>query len=123
MFLNNERQSRDYGEFLVDDKTFVFNLESYGRLPNPMKFEIKKDSFYDEKWLVGNSTYPRDYVLFDFGDICIKSILDKCNCCCFNNNYFDYKGMEFPICGKRRYYSKDHSVRFTLEKLIIFEME
>ena len=53
-YLNTEI-IEEYGEWIeTDDKSFHFNLQSNGRLPKPMKFEIK-DSKHGRYCLYGKS--------------------------------------------------------------------
>ena len=89
-YLNTE-VIEDY-EYVIrtDNKSFHFNLESHGRLPHPMKFEIKdlKEGGY---MLWGKS----DSLLIYLGDIVLYKENQKNESNCEQNEEdFDYHGIK-----------------------------
>ena len=84
----------------TNKKTFLFNIESNGRLSKPMKFEIKDIT-------KGRFHHPDDennYLLrslIDLGDIHLMCKDDKEKSFCFQNeDVFVYHGIEKALCGK-----------------------
>ena len=89
-----------YFQLKNKEKSFEFNLQSNGRLPKPMKFEIKNlnengiDLFDKLHW-----------TLIMLGDIILmKENIKEQSCCIQIEMNFDYHGIEKAICGKT-----DHS--------------
>ena len=80
----------------LDDKTFIFNLESNGRLQTPMKFEpLILDAsglFLFEKELAGP--------LISLSEIKLNKIHEKYSSFCGQEGIFDCKGIENAYCGK-----------------------
>ena len=80
----------------TDIVSFHFNLESKGRLSEPMKFEIKDINeggyvLYDEK----------EYRFVNLGNIALYKDNWKGQSTCWQNNTrFDYKGIDRALCGK-----------------------
>ena len=80
----------------TDNKSFEFNLQSNGRLQQPMKFEIidiKRGGYY----LCEKSAY----YLISLGDITLfkGNWKNYSHCYQFGNN-FDYHGIKNALCGK-----------------------
>ena len=109
MFLLENEDGEKYGYYLntmviekytervsTDVVSFHFNLESKGRLSEPMKFEIKDINeggyvLYDEK----------EYRFVNLGNIALYKDNWKGQSTCWQNNTrFDYKGIDRALCGK-----------------------
>ncbi|BFU19495.1 trichohyalin, putative [Entamoeba histolytica] len=100
------------GYFINDSKSFVFSLESNGRIEEMKKFDIK----YPQRafWL-----FDQSYVcLFAFGlsDICVYKEKAKTISRC-KQYAFDYKGISNALCGK------SHPDHFTPKRIIVIEMK
>ncbi|BFU25858.1 trichohyalin, putative [Entamoeba histolytica] len=108
----NEKINK-YGKWIYDSKSFVFSLESNGRIKGMIKFDIKKPQH--AFWLDNHS----DYCLFQFGngsDIFVCKENDKTKSFC-KQNAFEYKGIENALCGKEFPY------HFTPKRIIVIEMK
>ncbi|BFU26171.1 trichohyalin, putative [Entamoeba histolytica] len=96
----NSKIDRVYGNYIYDSKSFVFSLESNGRMKGMMKFDIKQPEYAFKIYKQSD-----DY-LFSFGyrhDICVfKENYKKYSYC--DQDSFEYKGISNALCGK--YYFK-----------------
>ena len=99
----------------TDNKSFEFNLESNGRLDQPMKFEIK-DLYWGGYELCEKSD---KWNLIVLGDIVLFKENKKNHSCCFQSEYnFDYHGIENALCGKIYYPDK-----FTPKRILVIQMK
>ena len=100
----------------VDNKSFEFNLESNGRLPNPMKYEIKdvKNGGYNLF-----SIWDSNQALIRLGDIILfkEDMKSQSKCCVQTNGYIDYHGIEYPLCNKT------NGNQFTPKRIIVIQMK
>ncbi|BFU25837.1 trichohyalin, putative [Entamoeba histolytica] len=92
-----------------DSKSFVFSLESNGRIEGMMKFDIKQPRY--AFYLYNQS----DDYLFEFGldDIFVYKENNKTESSCYQN-CFEYKGISNALCGKQD---------FTPKRIIVIEMK
>ena len=100
----------------TDKKSFQFNLQSNGRLPGSMKFEIKdlKEGGYI-LWKKSNDH------LIGLGDIVLMKENKKFESCCYQfENSFNYYGIENAICGKT--YEME-SGYFTPKRILVIQMK
>ena len=117
-YLNTEVIEDYYWEYgdqpiKTDKKSFEFNLESNGRLPHPMKFEIKdlqKGGYY---------LYEKSENHFiSLGNIYLYKENNKNSSCCYQFEHeFDYHGIENALCGKIYPY------RFTPKRILVIQMK
>ena len=86
-----------YKDVETDKKTFLFSLQSNGRLNKMMKFEIKDTSKgYDLR-----NKSDEMLICFGYSSIIIKKQNSKSKSyCCQDNNRFDFHGIENALCGK-----------------------
>ncbi|BFU18168.1 trichohyalin, putative [Entamoeba histolytica] len=104
----NSKIDRVYGNYINDSKSFVFSLESTGRMEGMKKFDIKQPEF---AFCLFNQSYNR---LFKFGsDICVYKENYKTNSSCYQYS-FDYKGISDALCGNNC---------FTPKRIIVIEMK
>ncbi|BFU18625.1 trichohyalin, putative [Entamoeba histolytica] len=99
-----------YGD-IYDSKSFVFSLESNGRIEGMMKFDIKQPqhAFY-----LNNQS--SDF-LFIFGDdIVVHKKNNKTESFCYPRS-FEYKGISNALCGKL------YPECFTPKRIIVIEMK
>ncbi|BFU24067.1 trichohyalin, putative [Entamoeba histolytica] len=92
-----------------DSKSFVFSLESNGRIEGMKKFDIEQPEY---AFILFNQSDNR---LFEFGlgDIVVfKENIKTYSYCCQRN--FEYEGISNALCGK-------HS--FTPKRIIVIEMK
>ncbi|GAB1223493.1 hypothetical protein ENUP19_0149G0031 [Entamoeba nuttalli] len=97
--------------YVNDSQSFLFSLESKGRIEGMKKFDIKypEDAF----WLHNKS----DYSLFGNGyDICVYKENNKIKSYCYQRS-FEYKGISNALCGK------SHPDHFTPKRIIVIEMK
>ena len=102
----------------TDNKSFEFNLESNGRLQQPMKFEIK-----DSKE-GGYKLYEKSdsHFLIRLGDIYLYKENNKNESRCYQNeNQFDYHGIEKALCGK--IWNEDDEQYFTPKRILVIQMK
>ena len=107
----------EYGKWIqTDKKTFHFNLESNGRLKQPMKFEIK-----DLKWGGIYLGRKSDEYLILLGDICLRKENNKSKSHCYQSeNWFDYHGIQNALCGKQP--DKYGDMYFTPQRILVIQM-
>ncbi|BFU26225.1 trichohyalin, putative [Entamoeba histolytica] len=101
------------GEWINDSKSFVFSLESNGRLYEMMKFDNEEPKY---AFKIYNQT---DNQLFSFGngwDIVVYKANNKTKSYCEQNS-FEYNGIENTLCGK------EIPERFTPKRIIVIEMK
>ncbi|BFU24513.1 trichohyalin, putative [Entamoeba histolytica] len=107
----NSKIDKIYGNYIYDSKSFVFSLNSNGRMKGMMKFDIKKSQ---HAFCLYNQTV--NDILFEFGflgDICVfkENIKTLSSCHQFS---FEYNGMSNALCGK---------YNFTPKRIIVIEMK
>ncbi|BFU26557.1 predicted protein [Entamoeba histolytica] len=109
-----ERKIDKYGyDWINDSKSFVFSLESNGRIEGMMKFDIKQPQF---AFYLHNQSCD---CLFGFGnghDIRVCKENDKTKSWCEQCS-FEYKGISNTLCGKL------YPDRFTPKRIIVIEMK
>ncbi|BFU21960.1 trichohyalin, putative [Entamoeba histolytica] len=98
--------------YIYDSKSFLFSLESNGRIKGMKKFDIKYPEY---AFILHNKS---DNCLFEFGlggysDIHVYKENNKTKSYCIQDS-FDYKGIENALCGK---------YRFTPKRIIVIEMK
>ncbi|BFU22989.1 trichohyalin, putative [Entamoeba histolytica] len=98
--------------YINDSQSFVFSLESNGRMKGMMKFDIKEPQFAFCLWNQSHNC------LFEFGlgDICVYKENYKTNSFCQQYS-FEYEGISNALCGKQ------HPNRFTTKRIIVIEMK
>ncbi|BFU26582.1 trichohyalin, putative [Entamoeba histolytica] len=99
--------------WINDSKSFVFSLESNGRMKEAMKFDIKLQQYAFR--LCGQSYN----CLFQYGygyDICVCKENYKTQSYC-NQHSFSYEGISNALCGKQ------HPNLFTPTRFIVIEMK
>ena len=106
-----EKYWQKYGDPRIetDNNSFEFNLESNGRLPKPMKFEIK------DLEKCGYLLFEKsDGYLIKLGDIRLfkENYKNLSRCYQFEND-FDYHGIENALCGK---------FHFTPKRILVIQM-
>ncbi|BFU21509.1 trichohyalin, putative [Entamoeba histolytica] len=96
-------------ECIYDSKSFVFSLESKGRMKGMMKFDIKLPEY---AFILFNQS---DIWLFEIGlgDIAVFKENYKTNSFC-NQYSFEYEGITNALCGK---------YHFTPKRIIVIEMK
>ncbi|BFU20639.1 TLD, putative [Entamoeba histolytica] len=99
-------------KWISDSKSFVFSLESKGRIEGMMKFDIKQPQC--AFWLF-NQSYD---CLFSFGyyDICVYKENNKTESHCYPRS-FEYKGISKALCGN------EYPEYFTPKRIIVIEMK
>ncbi|EDR24606.1 hypothetical protein EDI_280700 [Entamoeba dispar SAW760] len=102
-------------DFIYDPNSFLFSLESNGRIDEMMKFDIndQQHAFYLCNSING--------CLFGFGggyegDICVYKENNKTQSSCKQRS-FSYKGITNALCGKQ------NPERFTPQRIIVIEMK
>ncbi|BFU22935.1 predicted protein [Entamoeba histolytica] len=104
-------------EWINDSQSFVFSLDSNGRMEGMKKFDIKEPGH--AFWLC-NQSYD---ILFGFGgdgkylkDIVVYKENTKTESYC-NQRSFEYKGIRNSLCGK------EFPEHFTPKRIIVIEMK
>ncbi|BFU23146.1 trichohyalin, putative [Entamoeba histolytica] len=101
------------GGFINDSQSFVFSLESNGRMKRMKKFDIKQPQC---AFCLFNQS---DDILFTFGcgwDIRVCKENNKIKSYCIQRS-FSYKGISNALCGK------EYPNRFTPKRIIVIEMK
>ncbi|BFU25821.1 trichohyalin, putative [Entamoeba histolytica] len=98
--------------FINDSQSFVFSLESKGRMEGMMKFDIKEPEF---AFCLFNQSYNRLFK-FGLGDILVLKENYKTKSWCKQQS-FEYKGISNALCGKQ------FPERFTPKRIIVIEMK
>ena len=113
----NTQVVEKYGLQETDSKSFKFNLQSNGRLKEPMKFEIND--------LIWGGIYlweKTDGNLINLGDIRLwKENLKNESNCEQHNDRFDYHGIKKALCGKEP--NKYGDMNFTPKKILVIQMQ
>ncbi|BFU19242.1 trichohyalin, putative [Entamoeba histolytica] len=111
-YVNSKIDKYDY--YIKDSKSFLFSLESKGRIEGMKKFDIKDQEF---AFCLHNQSHDYLFVFgFGyFGDICVYKENDKKESSCKQQS-FEYEGIRKALCGK------EHPKRFTPERIIVIEM-
>ncbi|BFU26351.1 trichohyalin, putative [Entamoeba histolytica] len=103
------------GDFIKDSKSFVFSLESNGRIEGMMKFDI---IFQQSAFCLFNQS---DDCLFAFGIddifVCKENTETESYCKQHSFSSFSYKGISNALCGK------EYPNRFTPKRIIVIEMK
>ncbi|BFU26540.1 predicted protein [Entamoeba histolytica] len=99
-------------EWLYDSHSFVFSLESKGRMKGMKKFDIKLPEY---AFCLYNQS---DNCLFQFGfnDICVYKENNKTYSYCVEFSY-EYEGISNALCGKQ------YPSYFTPKRIIVIEMK
>ncbi|BFU23497.1 trichohyalin, putative [Entamoeba histolytica] len=95
--------------WINDSKSFLFSLESNGRIEGMKKFDIKKPQ---DAFCLCNQSYDCLFA-FGFGDIFVYKENDKTLSYC-NQRSFEYKGISNALCGKGYFMPK---------RIIVIEMK
>ncbi|BFU19131.1 trichohyalin, putative [Entamoeba histolytica] len=104
----------DKYDYIYDSKSFLFSLESNGRLEGMMKFDIKMPEY--TFWLFKQS----HHCLFSFGcgaDICVYKENNKTKSF-YNQFSFEYEGTKNALCGKGWFTNC-----FTPKRIIVVQMK
>ena len=106
----------DLNKVETDNKSFEFNLQSNGRIQQPMKFEIK--NIYGGYYLREKS-HER---LIRLGDIVLqKENWKNESYCDYQSEYvFDFHGIEKALCGKT---FKPDFEYFTPKRILVIQMK
>ncbi|EDR28973.1 hypothetical protein EDI_064530 [Entamoeba dispar SAW760] len=101
-----------FDDYINDSKSFLFSIESKGRIQGMNKFDIKQPQY---AFYVGKQS---DDYLFEFGvgDIRVYKENNKTKSSCIQYS-FEYKGIEDALCGKQL---PEH---FTPQRIIVIEMK
>jgi hypothetical protein len=106
---------------ISDQHAFIFNLQSNGRHPAPIKFDIKKEECDRAFYMYPDS----DYRLFYCGnaDILIFKENEKSWSCCWQNenSRFDYRGVENALV-QNPYDDCNNGKDFTPKRIIVIQM-
>ncbi|BFU22431.1 trichohyalin, putative [Entamoeba histolytica] len=98
-------------KWISDSKSFLFSLESKGRMKRMMKFDINQPQ---RAFCLINQSHD---CLFRFGnDICVYKANNKTYSYCQQFS-FEYKGIENALCGKQ------YPNLFTPKRIIVIEMK
>ncbi|BFU25299.1 TLD, putative [Entamoeba histolytica] len=102
----------EVGYYIYDSQSFLFSLESNGRMKGMKRFDIEQPLY---AFYLINQT---DDCLFSFGygDIVVYKENDKIKSSCKQNS-FEYEGISNALCGKQ------HPDRFTPKRIIVIEMK
>ena len=101
---------KEYMRSYTNSYSFHFNLQSNGRLPKPMKFEIKDVER-------GGICLSDGEFLIHIGDISLYKEDSKEFSLCNQNEYrFDYHGIKNALCGKSgEFVQEDDSIHYEWE--------
>ncbi|BFU23760.1 trichohyalin, putative [Entamoeba histolytica] len=101
------------GTWINDSKSFVFSLESKGRMKGMMKFDIKypQNAFY-----LCNQSSDCLFKFGYFGDIFVYKENYKTKSYCQQDSY-EYEGIRNALCGK------EWPKYFTPKRIIVIEMK
>ena len=113
-YLNSEIIDNYISTMKTDQKSFLFNLESNGRLSEAMKFEIK------DKYKGGYKLCDKSqYWLIELGDIRLFKENNKNDSHCYqNDDIFDYHGIDKALCGKKEFYNS-----FIPKRIVVIQMQ
>ncbi|BFU26603.1 trichohyalin, putative [Entamoeba histolytica] len=108
-YVNSKIDRVDF--FIYDSKSFLFSLESNGRIEGMKKFDIKQPEYAFKIYKQSD-----DY-LFSFGwDIYVCKENDKKYSYC-DQSSFEYEGISNALCGK------EWPEYFTPKRIIVIEMK
>ena len=117
----NTQINDEYAKILpTDEKSFIFNLESNGRLKEGMmKFELKETSYGYRMWNKDHKS------LIYLGDLVLLKKENKNKCYCFESKYFDYHNISKAVSGKCAGYRSNMFFGdcFEMKRLIVIQME
>ncbi|BFU24317.1 predicted protein [Entamoeba histolytica] len=99
-------------DFINDSQSFLFSLESNGRIEEMKKFDIKEPEYAFKLYNQSDNYLFK----FGYGDIRIFKENDKTQSYCVQDS-FEYEGISNALCGKQ--YPK----RFTPKRFIVIEMK
>ena len=106
------------GIITTNRDSFLFNLKSNGRLPRPMKFEIKDTVYGGYHIYENNNKYDS---LIGLGDILLLNDNMKNFCCCWqHDDIFNYHGIQNALCGIQL--NEQGFGYFTPKRFIVIEM-
>ncbi|BFU23339.1 predicted protein [Entamoeba histolytica] len=108
-YVNEKIDKIGYCGYINDSKSFVFSLESNGRIEGMMKYdiEIPQHAFYLHNQSMNWS--------FAFGsDIVVGKENKKTKSYCSQQHSYEYDGIENALCGKQH---------FTPKRIIVIEMK
>ncbi|BFU23740.1 trichohyalin, putative [Entamoeba histolytica] len=99
-------------KWINDSKSFVFSLESNGRIEGMKKFDIKEPECAFKLYNQSDDCL----FLFGLGDfgVCKENNKSKSHC---DQYSFDYKGIEHALCGN------EDQIPFTPKRIIVIEMK
>ncbi|BFU24830.1 predicted protein [Entamoeba histolytica] len=100
--------------FIYDSKSFLFSLESNGRIEGMKKFDIKRPQY---AFYLNNQSH---HCLFEFGycgDIFVRKENNKTYSFCYQDS-FEYEGIRNALCGKE--WPNNY---FTPKRIIVIEMK
>ncbi|BFU24413.1 trichohyalin, putative [Entamoeba histolytica] len=103
----------EVNDYINDSQSFVFSLESKGRIEGMKKFDIRQPEY---AFYLDNQT---NNYLFEFGidDIAIYKENKKTKSLCKQHS-FSYKGISKALCGKQ--FPNNY---FTPKRIIVIEMK
>ncbi|BFU25503.1 trichohyalin, putative [Entamoeba histolytica] len=105
----NSKVDKVDGDYIYDSKSFVFSLESNGRIEGMKKFDIEQPQY---AFLLCNKS--DDYLfVFGLGDIDVYKENNKTESYCKQYS-FEYEGITNALCGK---------LYFTPKRIIVIEMK
>ena len=113
-YMHSELKDDNYRKWVLSDKlSFQFNLQSNGRLQEPMKFEHINVNRGD--YMLQHRNHK---ILIRLGNIVLYKTIRK-NQCYIDNDIkgFDYHGIDKALCGKS---GKEDP--FKLQRLIVLQM-
>ena len=110
------------GCFIRDEHAFVFNLESNGRHPTPIKFNIKKEEC-DCAFCIYSDDYFIELFYCGNADILIKKENKKSESFCYQweKSHFDYRGVEKALIQNP--YNVWNGKDFTPKRFIVIQMK
>ncbi|BFU24696.1 trichohyalin, putative [Entamoeba histolytica] len=100
-------------EWIYDSHSFVFSLESNGRIEGMMKFDIKQPEY---AFYLCNQSSDCLFAFGYYGDISVGKENNKTESYCYQHS-FKYKGISNALCGKQL------PERFTPKRIIVIEMK
>ena len=114
-FINTEIIDHFYAWISTDLKSFLFNIQSNGRLPSMMKFDIINTKY---GYLL---TKPTDDLLINIGNIRLykhDTLIESSSW--QNESNFNYYGIENALCGKKQ--NEYGKIFFYPKRIIIIQM-
>ncbi|BFU19989.1 trichohyalin, putative [Entamoeba histolytica] len=102
-----------FNDFINDSKSFLFSLESNGRIKGMKKFDIKHTQY---AFILFNQSYDRLFAFGLLGDIEVYKENNKTKSYCKQSS-FEYEGISNALCGKQ------NPEYFTPKRIIVIEMK